>query len=63
MPIEFFHKLAAIWKALGTFNPMAFVVGLATLAGIVLLKTMAAALAGPADLDRRWRRWRSGFSA
>ena len=38
MPIEFFHKIAAIWQSLGTFNPMAFVVGGATLAGIILLK-------------------------
>lgn len=38
MPLEFFHKIAAIWKSLGTINPKAFLVGAATLAGIVLLK-------------------------
>ena len=38
MPVEFFHKLVAIWKALGTFNLMAFIVGVMTLVSIILLK-------------------------
>jgi sulfate permease, SulP family len=38
IPLEFFHKVAALWQAAGTFNPAACIVGLATLAGIFALR-------------------------
>ena len=38
MPLELLHRLEALWAARGSFNLAAFLVGLATLAGIVALK-------------------------
>jgi sulfate permease, SulP family len=38
IPLEFFHKIVALWQAMGTFNPAAFAVGATTLAGIFVLR-------------------------
>jgi sulfate permease, SulP family len=38
IPQEFFHKIAALWQAMGSFNPAAFAVGTTALAGIFALR-------------------------
>ena len=38
IPLEFFHKIVALWQAMGTFNPAAGAVGATTLAGIFALR-------------------------